>query len=134
MKEIGSGDAIVTDGFKSDPDRLSLSGPDVKPEIRNDSEKWAEEYSEFTDDDFSNLEALNQDYWTKLESQWQALAEEEEASWAQEFKDESMLELYDFKQDNPLINHPNALAEGKMKLEKGTLTHGLIQHRISTED
>ncbi|XP_059093110.1 peroxisomal targeting signal 1 receptor-like isoform X3 [Tigriopus californicus] len=121
MQEIGSGDAIVTDGCKPDQHPLSLSGPGVKPDVRNESEKWVEEYSEFTDDDFSNLEALNQDYWTKLESQWQALAADEEESWAQEFKDNSLLESYDFKSDNPLINHPNALSEGKLKLEKGDI-------------
>ncbi|XP_059093109.1 peroxisomal targeting signal 1 receptor-like isoform X2 [Tigriopus californicus] len=98
-----------------------IFGPGVKPDVRNESEKWVEEYSEFTDDDFSNLEALNQDYWTKLESQWQALAADEEESWAQEFKDNSLLESYDFKSDNPLINHPNALSEGKLKLEKGDI-------------
>eukprot|EP00095_Tigriopus_kingsejongensis_P005866 snap_masked-scaffold38_size502422-processed-gene-1.10 protein:Tk05866 transcript:snap_masked-scaffold38_size502422-processed-gene-1.10-mRNA-1 annotation:"hypothetical protein BRAFLDRAFT_60314" len=129
LSEIGTGDSILIDGNHP---RQTLKGPEP---LASKSEEWAEEFSEFTDEDFSKLDSYNQDYWHKLEDQWKEMANNEEAEWAKEFEDTmSGLETYEFKEDNPLLDHPNALEEGRAKLAQGDIPSAALLFEAAVQN
>ena len=111
------------------------------------AESWAEEFVDLTDTDVSEflktrqeqrqqqqqqqqegagLSSYKQDFWSSLENEWKDLAMSKEHPWLSEFESSEPFLEYEFRQENPLFEHPNPLEEGKVKLAEGDVPSAVL--------
>ena len=92
---------------------------------------WAEEFSQFTETDVANVEkteTYKQEFWKKLEDEWQEITKEEASHpWLNDFNTSyDPFKEYKYDQNNPVKDHPNSLEEGKKMLALGDLPSAVL--------
>ena len=92
---------------------------------------WAEEFSHFTETDVANVEkteTYKQEFWKKLEDEWQEITKEEASHpWLNDFNTTyDPFKEYKYDQNNPVKDHPNPLEEGKKMLALGDLPSAVL--------
>eukprot|EP00092_Neocalanus_flemingeri_P027148 GFUD01029441.1.p1 GENE.GFUD01029441.1~~GFUD01029441.1.p1 ORF type:complete len:586 (+),score=146.75 GFUD01029441.1:262-2019(+) len=101
---------------------------------------WAEEFAQFTNADMnnhvdSNNESYKQDFWRKLEDEWKDMSKEDDHPWLNDFQTSyEPFKEYDFREDNPMKEHPNALEEGKKMLEAGDLPSAVLLFEAAVKE
>ena len=85
--------------------------------------------------------SYDQDFWSDLETEWKDMAasrgQQQQHPWLSEFDednessfssiaDQAWNRSYEFREDNPLASHPDALNEGKIKLAAGDIPSAVL--------
>ncbi|XP_071957118.1 peroxisomal targeting signal 1 receptor-like isoform X2 [Antedon mediterranea] len=131
--EEKSEDVSWIDDFKSDDDLAKtaseLLGSIDDPKFSN-SEKLSEEWkSEFMSDIKSNTIPSDEEFWDRLQTEWEKAAKSELAEshpWLNEFENATTDQVYQFEEDNPLRDHTNPFEEGLKRLEEGDLANAVL--------
>ncbi len=78
---------------------------------------------------------INQNFWKKLEEDWNELAATNEHEWLSEFSDSARpFEKYAFREENPLLGHANALEEGKLRLAEGDIPSAVLLFEAAVQE
>ncbi|KAK2727042.1 hypothetical protein QYM36_007783 [Artemia franciscana] len=103
-------------------------------DLLQQSETWATEFAEATSS-VNNQRASewvsefkNEDIWDKMETDWQraALDSPMDLPWLEASQSEQRANEYEFSDENPLSNSPNALEVGKQRRAEGDLSNAVL--------
>lgn len=104
VKKLGSGELKMEDG------KVVVTAADSKD--------WASEFER-------NQQQEN--FWDRMESEWQEMARQEQHPWLSEFNGEATPpSAYSFTEDNPLKDTSNPLEEGLRRLQAGDLPGAVL--------
>ncbi|XP_057333502.1 peroxisomal targeting signal 1 receptor isoform X2 [Microplitis mediator] len=109
---------------------------DVNPDVLNKNDEattstantWANEFSE--NKVKSDLDTYESAFWSKLQGEWDKLSNKqinESHPWVSEYESYyDPFKDYKFNEENPMKNAPDALEQGKRRLEAGDLPSAVL--------
>ncbi|XP_025892991.1 peroxisomal biogenesis factor 5 isoform X3 [Nothoprocta perdicaria] len=102
---------------------------DYQPE--DDLKKTASDFLSKVDDPKLNNSESDVDFWDKLQAEWEEMAKRDAEAhpWLSDYEDLSSSSYdkgYQFEEDNPMRDHPEAFEEGRKRLEEGDLPNAVL--------
>ncbi|RUS88867.1 hypothetical protein EGW08_003412, partial [Elysia chlorotica] len=85
------------------------------------TEEWYREFSSASQDQ------TEKSFWDDLQKQWEGVKDEHGNPWLSEYESSSKaFNDYEFEKENPLLDHQNALEEGKKKHAEGDIPNAVL--------
>lgn len=129
MNQVGDGNVIIEDGkVIGDTREASDIWVDEYSTQKNDNmldEDWVKEYKEKIVENTQTSDEI----WGKYQEEWQKLSSDDanEHPWISEYTEQyGTYKDYEFTEDNPMLNVPNAFEIGKEKLAAGDLPSAVL--------
>ncbi|XP_026708233.1 peroxisomal biogenesis factor 5 isoform X2 [Athene cunicularia] len=102
--------------------RVSIEANQVTHRDQDQAEQWAAEFIQQQSD---------VDFWDKLQAEWEEMAKRDAEAhpWLSDYEDLSSSSYdkgYQFEEDNPMRDHPDAFEEGQKRLEEGDLPNAVL--------
>ncbi|XP_075619182.1 peroxisomal biogenesis factor 5 isoform X4 [Balearica regulorum gibbericeps] len=102
--------------------RVSIEANQVTHRDQDQAEQWAAEFIQQQSD---------VDFWDKLQAEWEEMAKRDAEAhpWLCDYEDLSSSSYdkgYQFEEDNPMRDHPDAFEEGRKRLEEGDLPNAVL--------
>ncbi|XP_054689828.1 peroxisomal biogenesis factor 5 isoform X8 [Grus americana] len=102
--------------------RVSIEANQVTHRDQDQAEQWAAEFIQQQSD---------VDFWDKLQAEWEEMAKRDAEAhpWLSDYEDLSSSSYdkgYQFEEDNPMRDHPDAFEEGRKRLEEGDLPNAVL--------
>uniref|UniRef100_A0A8C3Q1P9 Peroxisomal targeting signal 1 receptor n=1 Tax=Chrysolophus pictus TaxID=9089 RepID=A0A8C3Q1P9_CHRPC len=102
--------------------RVSIEANQVTHRDQDQAEQWAAEFMQQQSD---------VDFWDKLQAEWEEMAKRDAEAhpWLSDYDDLSSSSYdkgYQFEEDNPMRDHPDAFEEGRKRLEEGDLPNAVL--------
>ncbi|GFS26034.1 peroxisomal targeting signal 1 receptor [Elysia marginata] len=133
VKKIGDGEVSIKDNqvtekssndiaqdwvnaFTEDAQGMAAAQPTL-------TEKWEEEFREFS---VAAQDQTETDFWDNLQKQWEGVKDEEGHPWLSEYESSKAFKDYEFEKENPLLDHQNALEEGKKRVADGDIPNAVL--------
>ncbi|XP_062589853.1 peroxisomal targeting signal 1 receptor-like isoform X2 [Saccostrea cucullata] len=87
-------------------------------------DQWEEEFAEMT----GNRETSDEDFWEKLQKHWEEVDKttDDGHPWLTEFEESDPYKVYEFEDENPLIDHPDPFQAGLEKLKEGDIPNAVL--------
>ncbi|XP_048752500.1 peroxisomal targeting signal 1 receptor-like isoform X2 [Ostrea edulis] len=132
VKKIGDGDIQIRDNevIEKTPDEKAetwaqefSATPQMDPG-HSLVDKWEEEFAEMT----GNRETSDEDFWEKLQKHWEEVDKttDDGHPWLTEFEESDPYKVYEFEDENPLIDHPDPFQAGLEKLKEGDIPNAVL--------
>ncbi|XP_067998171.1 peroxisomal biogenesis factor 5 isoform X2 [Melanerpes formicivorus] len=102
--------------------RVSIEANQVTHRDQDQAEQWATEFIQQQSD---------VDFWDKLQAEWEEMAKRDAEAhpWLSDYEDLSSSSYdkgYQFEEDNPMRDHPDAFEEGRKRLQEGDLPNAVL--------
>ncbi|XP_049680356.1 peroxisomal biogenesis factor 5 isoform X2 [Accipiter gentilis] len=102
--------------------RVSIEANQVTHRDQDQAEQWAAEFIQQQSD---------VDFWDKLQAEWEEMAKRDAEAhpWLSDYEDLSSSSYdkgYQFEEDNPMRDHPDAFEEGRKRLAEGDLPNAVL--------
>ncbi|XP_064011909.1 peroxisomal biogenesis factor 5 isoform X2 [Pogoniulus pusillus] len=102
--------------------RVSIEANQVTHRDQDQAEQWAAEFIQQQSD---------VDFWDKLQAEWEEMAKRDAEAhpWLSDYEDLSSSSYdkgYQFEEDNPMRDHPDAFEEGRKRLREGDLPNAVL--------
>ncbi|XP_066861005.1 peroxisomal biogenesis factor 5 isoform X2 [Anser cygnoides] len=102
--------------------RVSIEANKVTHRDQDQAEQWAAEFIQQQSD---------VDFWDKLQAEWEEMAKRDAEAhpWLTDYEDlnsSSYDKGYQFEEDNPMRDHPDAFEEGRKRLAEGDLPNAVL--------
>uniref|UniRef100_A0A8C3BPT5 Peroxisomal targeting signal 1 receptor n=1 Tax=Cairina moschata TaxID=8855 RepID=A0A8C3BPT5_CAIMO len=102
--------------------RVSIEANKVTHRDQDQAEQWAAEFMQQQSD---------VDFWDKLQAEWEEMAKRDAEAhpWLTDYEDlnsSSYDKGYQFEEDNPMRDHPDAFEEGRKRLAEGDLPNAVL--------
>ncbi|XP_069721609.1 peroxisomal biogenesis factor 5 isoform X2 [Phaenicophaeus curvirostris] len=102
--------------------RVSIEANQVTHRDQDQAEQWAAEFIQQQSD---------VDFWDKLQAEWEEMAKRDAEAhpWLSDYEDLSSSSYdkgYQFEEDNPMRDHPDAFEEGRRRLAEGDLPNAVL--------
>jgi len=154
LATLGDFNAVSSEEPKLDPKEFEEFVASVRRETKTKTpgkyssavdSAWAEEFAEFTQSDtVADIEGLKadtdhatykEDFWKNMEKEWKDVASSEDHPWLADFTSQyEPFKEYDFREDNPVANIPNALEEGKKRLGSGDIPGAVLLFEVAVKN
>ncbi|XP_061189708.1 peroxisomal targeting signal 1 receptor-like isoform X2 [Saccostrea echinata] len=87
-------------------------------------DQWEEEFAEMT----GNRGTSDEDFWEKLQKHWEEVDKttDDGHPWLTEFEESDPYKVYEFEDENPLIDHPDPFQAGLEKLKEGDIPNAVL--------
>lgn len=132
VKKIGDGEIVIKDNevIERSPDDKAEAwaqefsqAPQLEPG-HSLVDKWEEEFAEMT----GNRETSDEEFWEKLQKHWEDVdkTRDDGHPWLTEFEESDPYKVYEFEDENPLIDHPDPFQAGLDKLKEGDIPNAVL--------
>ncbi|KAJ8320334.1 hypothetical protein KUTeg_001921 [Tegillarca granosa] len=87
-------------------------------------DQWEDEFADFT----SNRTTTDEEFWQKLQHHWEEIDKEnnDDHPWLTEFEQTEPFKVYEFEEQNPLLDHPDPFQAGLDKLNEGDIPNAVL--------
>lgn len=97
------------------------------PEVENITDEWLEDFQKNKEEEAEKSETYYEKFWSKLQKDWNDLAEYDTHPWLTQETDFDPYKEYNFiVEDNPMADNENALEKGKEFLAKGDIPSAVL--------
>ncbi|KAM8718340.1 hypothetical protein ACLKA7_000156 [Drosophila subpalustris] len=97
-------------------------------------EDWISDYQREKEHSEQTATNFNEKFWQRLQDEWQKLAEENEHPWLSEYNENlDAYKEYEFAEQNPMSELPNAFEKGKEYLAKGDIPSAVLCFEVAAK-
>ncbi|XP_062138349.1 peroxisomal targeting signal 1 receptor [Drosophila sulfurigaster albostrigata] len=97
-------------------------------------EDWINDYPREKEQSEQTAANFNEKFWQRLQDEWQKLAEENEHPWLSEYNENlDAYKEYEFAEQNPMSELPNAFEKGKEYLAKGDIPSAVLCFEVAAK-
>ncbi|KAL7743944.1 hypothetical protein ACLKA6_003162 [Drosophila palustris] len=97
-------------------------------------EDWISDYQREKEHSEQTATNFNEKFWQRLQDEWQKLAEENDHPWLSEYNENlDAYKEYEFAEQNPMSELPNAFEKGKEYLAKGDIPSAVLCFEVAAK-